>query len=195
MQIQTKKNLLVVGALILPILLIIGVLIGSKIQSSLVSTEYDFVYAVCDPTSSGWYEDCRVYLDKTYTVQNQKIRIDESTVLVDRNRDGVPEHAAERPMIRVFQHDTKDNLSRELLRDEILALTIDPRLTSPDGVLVEGSSSGSSMNVLFFDVGSSYSYGYYLKKGSRKSPLNVTMGNSDYYYSSQNLKFIGWITK
>jgi hypothetical protein len=193
MHTETKKNLMVIGALLLPVLLIVGVFTASKLKASLVNTEYDFLYSICDRDGS-WYGDCAEYLRQRYTVVNQRIIINEAPIYTDRNYDGIQELDTNPPTIRIFRYDVKEGISREMLKDEVLTFSVDPRLTSPDGVVVEGGSSSGGMELLFFDLGSSYSYDYYLVKGSKRKPLNLATGRDNYYYSD-NFKFVGWVTK
>ncbi len=186
-----KKNIMIVVALALPLALIGGVILFSKLGSSFVKTEYDFVYATCD---SEWYGDCREYLDLTYTVANQVVAVNENVVLyVDNNYDGIRETSRPRPTMRLFQYDPETDISKELSNQEIKNLLVDTRITSPDGVVVEGGSSGGGMDILFVDIGSSYSYEYFLRKGSHKKLINLTTGNKRYYYYGDNFKFVGWV--
>ncbi len=55
-----KKNIIVLLAFALPILLIVGIAASTYLPGLLLSTEYDFVYSICGDASSRYYypDDC-----------------------------------------------------------------------------------------------------------------------------------------
>ncbi|MCA9361723.1 hypothetical protein KC845_04185, partial [Candidatus Kaiserbacteria bacterium] len=83
--------------------------------------------------------------------------------------------------------DTEKNVSREITLAEAEGLTLDPLITSPDGVSVSSDYSYSG-DFIFFGGGSSY--GYYLTKGSSKTKVNL-IENGRYY--RDDVEFIGWV--
>ncbi|MFH1170644.1 MAG: hypothetical protein V1704_03750 [Candidatus Vogelbacteria bacterium] len=175
-----KKNIVVILAFMLPILLIIGLAVSVYLPGAFLSTQYDFVYATCGD-GDGRYSDsynCEKYLNQLYKVEKGKLVVQK--VLEDGRTS------------RLFLHETESNVSREITLDQAKSLELRSLLTSPDGVTVD---SGYNYNdVEFFPFfGRSSRYGYYLSKGDKHRQLNLIFG--DDYYGSNNFKFIGWKEK
>ena len=179
-----KKNLIVILAFLLPILLIIGLAVSVYLPGFFLSTKYDFVYATCG-NGSGDYQyypdypqNCNTFLNNLYQVENGKLVM----------RPIVPTNS--RYISRLFIHNTKRNESREITSAEAEKLHLSGLLTSPDGVSIDNGYNRGSEFFPFF--GGSSQSGYYLTKGSKHRRLNL-LGVNDRYYSDNNFKFIGWV--
>lgn len=172
-----KNNTSLVIAFVLPLLLVFVVTFSTYLPSLLISTEYNFLYATCMPNSSTYSYACDTTDQPKYTVTDKKINI-VNTKSVNTNTS------------RIFLHNTKSNTSREITYDEAKQLTLDEKLTSPDGVSITDHYQ-SGVNVFPF-FNSNSSYGYYLTSGAHKRKLNLISETSSYYYR-RNFQFIGWI--
>jgi hypothetical protein len=179
-----KKNIVVILAFMLPILLIIGLAVSVYLPGVFLSTQYNFVYATCD-NGSGDYQyypdypqNCNAFLNSLYQVENGGL-VTQTAVLANG-----------RYLPRLFVHDTKNNESREITFTEAESLRLSGLLTSPDGVSIDNGYNRGSEFFPFF--GGSFQYGYYLTKGSKRHRLDL-LGANDRYYSDNNFKFIGWV--
>mgnify|MGYP001613554980 CR=1 FL=1 len=186
-----KKNFAILLAFLLPILLITVVALSTYLPSLFISTDYNFVYASCTDGRDYYPYYCENYLQKRYSVKDNKLVLTPVDLTQDSNKDGVADFK-QNYTARIFLHDTKKNESREITLAEAEALNLNNLLTSPDGVTVS-SNYGYSGGVDFFPFGGGRSsYGYYLVKGKGKSKLNL-INNSDQYYYQNNFQFIGWV--
>ncbi len=183
-----KKNLTVIIAFALPILLIAGVTVFLYLPTLFVKTEYNFVYATCSNGDYYYGADCNSLLRQRYSVVNNRIVYREVNLDVDAygNKRPVPLNLE----TRVFVHNTKTNTSTEVGVNDMLYLQLASNLlTSPDGVSVSRSTTGGDY---FFPFGgSSYSSGWYLIKGNSKKKMNLINSNDRYYYAD-NIMVLGW---
>lgn len=188
-----KKNFAVLLAFVLPILLIVIVALSTYLPSFFLSTHYNFLYTACaDGSSHNYYPYyCNNYLEKRYSVLFDKLIEHPVDLTIDSNKDGRPDFDG-KYNARIFLHDTKKNESREITFEEARLLTLNPLLTSPDGVTVSSSYSYNGGGDLFFFGGGRSTYGYYLMKGKSKSKLNL-INTSDQYYYQNNFQFLGWV--
>ncbi len=185
-----RKNLILLVAFSLPILLIVLIALSAYIPSLFVSTNYNFVYAVCTGSSGNYYPyRCDEYLQKRYSVVSGQLVVNEVDVTIDSDNDGVPDFT-EDYTARLFLHDTETNESREIPLEEAQSLSLNELITSPDGVSVTSAYDSGTDFLLVFNGGSAY--GYYLVKGNAKRSLNLLNGDSRYSYQD-NFKFIGWV--
>ncbi|MEK7586716.1 MAG: hypothetical protein AAB453_02495 [Patescibacteria group bacterium] len=182
-----KDNLIVLVAFLLPILLIIGTALTLYLPGAFLTTQYDFVYTVCDNNQSYNYS-CNNFLKRMYEVKAGKLVANQIDQAEDLNRNNIPDNK-EISKVRLFYHDTKEDESREITLSEAQGFTYSDLLTSPDGVSV---SSGYERNngFLFFDGGSAT--GYYLTKGSKQRRLSLINENDRYNYGNE-FQFIGWV--
>ena len=169
-----KKNIVVILAFMLPILLIIGLAVSVYLPGVFLSTQYDFVYATCGGESN-YSKPCDQFIAQAYKIENGKL---------------VPQIVIDLYNPHLFLYDTKNNESREITLDQARGLELSPLLTSPDGVSVDSGYNRGSEFFPFFDGSSNY--GFYLTKGSKHRRLNL-LGDNNRYYSDNNFKFIGWI--
>lgn len=184
-----KKNLTLILAFALPLLLIFVVALNAYFPFSLLKTDYNFVYAACDGNDYNYPYGCETYAKRLYSVENNKLVVKEIPSNQDLDRNGTPDNE-EKYNVRLFLHDTKQNESREIILDQAKSMEFSPLLTSPDEVTITNDYS-SNPGFFLFDGGSSY--GMYLTKGKLRSKLNLV--NDDRYYARDNFHFIGWVLK
>ncbi len=182
-----KKNLALLLAFILPIILIAIVALSTYLPSLFLSTSYNFVYSSCTDGTNYYSYRCDNYLQKRYSVVDNKLIINDIDPTQDSDNNGTPD-INENYTARIFLHDTKNNESREITLEEAQTLTFNSLITSPDGVTVSSSYDRGADFFLIFDGGSTY--GYYLTKGKSRSKLNLINTNERYYRN--NFQFIGW---
>ena len=185
-----KKNFAILLAFILPILLIVIVALSSYLPSLFLSTNYNFVYTACTDGRNSYPYYCENYLQKRYSVVDNKLVVNPVDLTQDSNKDGVVDFK-QNYTARIFLHDTKKNESREITLAEAQMLTLNNLLTSPDGVTVSSNYSYNGGDFFPFSGGRS-SYGYYLTQGKSKSKINL-INSTDQYYYQNNFQFIGWV--
>ena len=186
-----KKNFVILLAFLLPIILIVIVALSTYLPSLFISTDYNFVYTSCTDGREYYYPYyCENYLQKRYSVVENKLVLNDVDLTQDSNKDGVADFK-QNYTARIFLHDTKKNESREISLAEAQMLTLNNLLTSPDSVTVSSNYSYNGGDFFPFGGGRS-SYGYYLTKGKSKSKLNLINNNDQYYYQN-NFQFLGWV--
>jgi hypothetical protein len=187
-----KKNLAILFAFILPIVLIAIVALSTYIPSLLLSTNYNFVYTSCtDETNYHYSYNCDSDLRKRYSVVGNKIVTNNVELALDSGNDKKID-ANENYTAHIFLHNTAKNESREITFEEAQALTLNSLITSPDGVAVSSHYDRNGGEFFFIFGGGSSSYGYYLTKGKSRNKLNL-INNTDQYYYRNNFQFVGWI--
>ncbi|OGJ00074.1 hypothetical protein A3H53_01650 [Candidatus Nomurabacteria bacterium RIFCSPLOWO2_02_FULL_40_10] len=189
-----KKNFAVLLAFVLPILLIVIVALSTYLPSLFLSTKYNFIYTSC--ADGGNYYSypyyCDTYLQKRYSVVDNKLVVYPIDLTQDSNKDGVPDFSGKYPA-RIFLHDTQKNESREITLAEAQMLALNNLLTSPDGVTVSSGYNYNGGGDFFFLFGSGRSsHSHYLMKGKSKSKLNL-INSSDQYYYQNNFQFLSWV--
>lgn len=184
-----KKNFAIVLAFALPVALIAVVALSTYLPSVFISTDYNFVYSSCTDGGNYYSYRCDNYLQKRYSVVNNKLVVNDIDPEQDSDNDGIPD-IKESYTARLFFHDTEKNESREITLDEVQTLALNELLTSPDGITI--SSHYDRGGDFFLFGGGSSSYGYYLTKGKGKSKLNL-INRDDRYYYRDNFQFIGWV--
>lgn len=191
-----KKNITLILAFSLPLIIIIAVALSVYLPSRNLSTNYDFIYTSCADGINNYPYNCNKYLDRRYSVIDNKLSIKSTgtTTIEDYNNQVSRTKDIEEKDLysdRIFLHDTKTNESREITQEEAMALRLNNLVTSPDGVSVSGNYNYNG-NGFFPFGGSRSSFGYYLAKGNTKSKLNLINSSNQYYYQN-NFKFIGWV--
>ena len=136
---------------------------------------------------------CNNYLQKRYSVADNKLVVNPVDLAQDSNKDGVPDYNKNYDYTaRIFLHDTKKNESREITLAETQTLSLNSLLTSPDGVTVSSHYDRNGSDFFFIFGGGSSSYGYYLTKGKSRSKINL-INSTDQYYYRNNFQFVGWV--
>lgn len=186
-----KKNFALLLAFLLPILLIMFVALTTYLPSLFLSTNYDFVYTSCTDNTNYYAYNCNNYLQKQYSVVNNKLVVSPIDPTQDLDKNNIPD-IKENYTTRIFLHDTKNNESKEITPEEAQKLTLNNLLTSPDGVTVSSNYNYSRGPDIFFFGGGYSNYGYYLTKGKSREKINL-INSSDRYYYQNNFQFIGWV--
>jgi hypothetical protein len=195
-----KKNFAIVLAFALPIALIVIVTLSAYLPSLFVSTDYNFVYAICEPNS--YYNKCQKYLSNRYLVVDNKLvynAVDPIEISFEGDRpkpsqDYITSFSTNDSMyddeaIRLYLHDTKKDQSRELTLEEAQTLTLSSHLTSPDKVSIS-THYNQRGDFIFFSGGRSQ-YNHYLTTETSRKKLNIMNQNAPYY--ELNFQFIGWV--
>ncbi len=186
-----KKNFAIVLAFVLPVALIAIVALSTYLPSLFFSTDYNFVYSSCTDGRNYYSYRCDNYLQKRYSVVNNKLVVNDIDSTQDSDNDGIPD-INENYTARIFLHDTKKNESREITLEEAQTLSLSGLLTSPDRVTVSSYYDRSGGDFFFIFSGGSSSCGYYLTKGKSRSKLNL-INRDDRYYYRDSFQFIGWV--
>ncbi len=186
-----KKNFAILLAFLLPILLIVIVALTTYLPSLFISTHYNFIYTSCTDGRDYYPYYCNNYLQKRYSVVDNKLVLNNVDLTQDANKDGVVDFK-QNYTSRIFLHDTEKNESREISLEEAKMLKLSDLLTSPDGVTVSSDYSYNSGGDFFLFGGGRSTHGYYLMQGKSKSKLNL-INNSDQYYYQNNFQFLGWV--
>src|SRR3989338_9610683 len=106
-----KRNFAILFAFILPIVLIIVVALSTYLPSLFLSTDYNFVYTSCTDGTNYYYSyNCDNYLQKRYSVVNNKFTVNTVDPVQDSDKDKIPD-IKENYAARIFLHDTKKNES------------------------------------------------------------------------------------
>lgn len=184
-----KRNFAILLAFLLPVALIAIVALNVYLPSLFLSTKYNFVYSSCTEGTNYYPYQCDNYLQKRYSVVNNKLMVNAVDPVQDSDRDGIPD-IKENYTARIFLHNTEKNESREITLEEAQVLALNGLLTSPDGVTVSSNYDRGGDFFPFF--GSNSSYGYYLTKGKSHRKLNL-INRDDRYYYRDNFQFIGWV--
>lgn len=183
-----KKNIVLILAFSLPVVLIGVVALSSYLPSRFLSTNYNFVYTLCTDGVNSFSYYCERSMVPQYQVQEGKLVVVPVDPKQDVNGNGVPD-VNEKFSRRFFLHDTQKNVSTEITIDQAKSLQFSDLLTSPDGLSV---SSGYSSGGDFFLFGGGSSYGYYLTKGKARTRMNL-INSGDRYYYGDNFQFMGWV--
>jgi len=180
---KNHKNIAIILAFLLPIILILIVVLSVYLPSAFLSTKYNFIYASCNTNYS---YDCSSRILNHYKVVEGKLVLEPFAEKTDSNSNGLLDEK-EIANARFFLHDTQKNESREISLQEVKSMTLNGLITSPDNVSV---SSGYERGVDFMLISGRSTYENYLVKGNSKTKLNL-IKNSEYYYN--NIHFIGWV--
>lgn len=183
-----KKNFVILLAFALPIVFIAIITLSTYLPSLFISTNYNFIYSSCTDSSNYYSYRCDGYLQKRYSVVDNKLVINAIDPNYDSNNNKIPD-IDEGYTARIFLHNTEKNESREITAEEAQTFMLNSLLTSPDGVTVS-SYYDRGAGFFLFDAGSSH--GHYLTKGKSRSKLNFINQDNQYYYRN-NFQFIGWI--
>jgi hypothetical protein len=198
-----KKNLALISAFLLPIILIVVVAVVSYLPSLFISTNYDFIYATCTKGTDYYPYDCNKYLNEKYSIRDNKLILTQTSITtttttiattIHYEKNSVPPRTvsgAEQYNDRIFLHNTKNNESREITLEEAKGLTLNSLLTSPDGITISSNYGYRGGDFIIFSGGRT-TYSYYLSKGKGKSKLNLINNNDQNYYQN-NFKFLGWV--
>lgn len=179
-----RKNLLLVSAFLLPVLLFFAVVASIHLSSVPKFTDYNFIYAGCsaDPSSS---HSCEGWIDLAYYIKDNKLYDDGYLYFLDKSLH--PEPDPKDYKINFFLYDTLSDTSRELTSKELYSLKLIDGLVSPDGAYFIKKGK----NNLF---GNFDRYEYYLKnqENYHSKKINVLYIDHGRYYSGR-VYLIGWV--
>lgn len=134
----------------------------------LANPKYDFVYAVCEDYRCG----------ESYTVDAGHV--------VKESNPAMPEYYVH--TTHLMYYNAAADSTRSITLEEAQQHRLDASSKSPDGYTLSWESSNTGF--LFWGHADS---GWYLKNGAKKK--RVELANSNSYYYSQNVTFLGWVNK
>lgn len=186
---KRKRAILLGVAFLLPLIFIMVVFITSYVPSQSLSTEFNFVYATCSEGRSPYSYYCSSHLQNRFSIENGRVIENDLPADLDSDNDGVADRD-ENYSVRLFVHDTTLDQSEEISLVEAQRLSVDAKMTSPDGVAVEWQfASGGN----FFPFARySSRYGYFLTRGGAKRELNLVNESQVAYYQN-DFRFLGWV--
>ncbi len=183
---MNKKHAPLIAAIALPIVFIIILALAIVVPSSRVNPKHDFVYV---DTSEQYRTSFNGFQYKNmYEVKEGKI----SKVALKINVDPMlkyPELIEYKDAPTLYYYDVDENTVREISFAEAQNLTLDKGPSSPDGYNLKFEYNSDGIFELF---GSDNNSGYFITKGAGKKQLTGIAG-TDYYYSSEDIKLIGWV--
>ena len=186
-----RENFIIIIAFLLPLVLIGGLALSVYVPGTLMSPQYNFVYATCNiGVSDRNYFDCEEYLARHLSVVAGELQISE---VVQPTPDIDPDRTDYRPTpptynVRLFLHDTEENRSQEITIERAQALTLNDLITDPNGLTVVHQYDRGPDFVLF-SGGSAY--GHYLVDGRALAKLNLV--DTSRSWRNDNFHFIGWV--
>lgn len=184
-----KRGLLLAVAFLLPLVFVMVVFVSTYIPSRTLSTDYNFVYAICSEGRAPYSYYCSNHLHNLYTIENGRLTENEIPADLDSDNDGVIDRN-ENYRTRLFLHNNTSNSSEEISLTQAQRLTLDDRLTSPDGVAVEWQyTSGGNF---FPFVRYSSNYGYFLTRGNASKEIDLVNESPRSYYQN-DFMFLGWV--
>lgn len=165
-----KKNLPLIFAISVPVILVIGVALTVYLPTLFVKPEYNFLYA-----SGSNY----IYRD-LYVVENGTL-VKKPIIVPGTVR------TTQEP--KLYMHDVSKNVSVEISFEEAQRLSLDTNTQSPDDFeIAYGSGGGGFFPFLFWSEGN---YGErYLKGRGISKKLNLQTSYGSY---SSDFRFLGWI--
>lgn len=176
-QVFTKKNLPLLAALAIPLLMILGVAVAVYLPGLGKKPAYNFLYL------SGTGVTYPGYANFYFSVENSRLvkqaaPPDASLPLYYKNqvRDE-----------RLFVYDVKSDTSKEVSFVEAKEYVLDSANQSPDGY--EVGRGGYSGGFLFFDGRSDYEH-WYLRGHNRSRQLSLKLVGINNY---DNFRFLGWV--
>ncbi|MEK7185056.1 MAG: hypothetical protein AAB726_00320 [Patescibacteria group bacterium] len=177
-----KKNIPLIIAIALPVVLILAVLGTVLVPKFTMSPEYDFIYTDYY-YQGGFYNDFNYYYDMQdgFIVKKDILPPPAGQEYLYRNR--VPRDPS------LYFYDVKKDTSRKISYEEVRVLRLEPGPTSPDGFLIENIYSDNGIFDLFGS--NSDRNGLFLVKNAYKKKLKIQ--NMDFFYGNSHTPAIGWI--
>lgn len=167
-----KKNIDLVIAAAIPIIMIILIAASIYLPRFFVKPAFNFLYI--SPNDS--------YNQNYYTVQNGKIILVPNT----KWQRGIP-----MSVVKLYIYDVAKDTAQEISLAEAQNLNLDPRNVSPDGFEIVNGSKSSYIFPFFFVSNTNY-HTYYLKGHNLSKKLNLQLNDNSGY---DEFRFIGWIIK
>lgn len=175
-----KKNLPVILAFLVPLAVIGVIAISAYLPSVFVSTQYNFLYTTCPNT---YDYNCNSYLPKRYSVVDSRL-VQNSLTPLEYERL-TKEELNNQFTARIFLYNTDTHTNTEISFDEAQALTLNPLLTSPDGVTLQhGNTNNTGMFPFFYNNNRD---AWFLTKGKARKQLSTVS------YNYNTIVFLGWV--
>jgi len=174
----SKKNLPLLLALAIPVLMVIGVAAAVYLPGLGHQPSYNFIYLSGDGVAYYGYGGFDYYVKDGQVVKEER----------PTNPMNDPYYKDRARNVQMYVHDVKNNQSKEISFEEAQKLRLDPSVKSPDGYEVSrGGYNGGGF--LFSGGGSDYTH-WYIKGYNRSKQLELKQSSGAYY---DNFKFLGWI--
>jgi len=169
---MVRKNLPLILAIALPILLIIVVALSVTLPSLFIKPQFNFLYA-----SSNNYASYRVFS----VVDGKLTRVEIKQPIKD---------AYYEPQVvpQLYLHDVATNSSRQVTFAQAQEFVLDSSPKSPDGFEVVNGSRGEGVMPMMFWSGSDYGVKY-IKGNNGSKKLNLQISSDNYY----SFEFLGWV--
>ena len=164
---EKKKNIPLIIALSIPILMVILITISIYVPTLFVKPKFDFIYSV----------------ENTYCYHRKHSVQDERVVFSEVSNKKENDICRNNQQPRLYYYDVQSFTSKEITLEEAQEYRLDCRRHSQDGFEIV---SGDRSFDIFFISGSSY-YDKYLKKGAYSRRIHLE--NHHYY----DFRFLGWI--
>ncbi len=168
-----KKNIPLILALCIPVLMIILVAAFIYFPGMGKKAQYSFVYM----TGASYYD----YGQREYEVVNGKVTyypLPSSTMPLYGKPDNVKPH--------FYFYDINLDSATEISFEQAKNYNLDSSNISPDNYVIERGNGGGG---LFFDGGTDYN-SWFIKGYNRSRKLNLKLTGTDSYY---NFRFLGWV--
>lgn len=184
-----KKYIDLILIFLLPVTFIFMIALLVYVPAAFVSTNFDFIYSTCTSEDGYVPSDCYSKTPERYSVINDKLSVNyiNKSQGSHINSDSIKKQT----ITRIFLHDTKRNVSKEISLDEAKLLTLSNLATSPDGIIISNNNAKSGIKPFLVSDIEPSSY-YYLIKGRSRKRLNLVDNTSSYDHSN-NIRFIGWV--
>ena len=187
-----KKNLPIIVAILLPIIVVVGVLLTLYLPSRSINPEYNILYVVNNDRSNGYYSNEFRYLISGGKLVKEDIpQVNNNNV--NKNIDITTRIKPDVEQPRLYVFDVKTEETKEVSYNEALMLDIiKVGNISPEGYSV--SYTRDYNNSVIFELFGGYSgdYGWRFTDGKVSIFKESTLSRSDsrYYY---NAEVLGWV--
>jgi hypothetical protein len=183
-----KKNLPLIVALTLPLLVTLGVVFYVQFSKNSIQPQYDLLYAVNNNDYSNYSNDYY------YIVVNNKLQQTETRTRNLPNQVETPLPDSEKPLLYLFDFETETN--RSITFEEAIGKgLVKTGNTSPEGYAIQYSYG--DYNFIADIVGTNRSNrGWIITDNSVKKFIELTDGLHDQYggwYGRGNVSILGWV--
>lgn len=169
-----KENIPLIIGLSIPVVMVL-VIAGAIYLPSI------FIH-VDPPRYSFMYMSNNTYDGYTYSVKDSHLTREK---IKRKNNYSYPNPRE----AHIFIYNIKTHKNKELSFEEATAIPLNTHIVSEDGFKIENGRRGYGM-FPFYSSGDYYTR--YITKEHYSEKLQLTSGNTNYYY---NFRFLGWLTK
>ncbi len=171
---MTKKNLPLIIALCVPVIMIIALALAIYLPGWSKKPAHNFIYVTGDSYYS--YGANKYVVSGGYLKQNPAPATTTDPYYYGRANQEVA----------LYLYDVKTNTASELSFEQAAGYKLDPSQTSEDGYKVErGNYNG---DFLFGSNSGDYN-SWFIKGHNRSTKLNLKLNGTDYY----GVQFLGWV--